>query len=128
MSWIDDGMSKRKLSELKWIEEYLQKCFPRRVKTSYIDSLPLATGLGRGFKSYDFKFVVFSSMNRHSPICEFLRFISIFMLKVPGNSLMIPCQITSYGPVHIFFCDRSIKLRCQYLIYYAMCRNALKKL
>lgn len=51
--------SKRKLSELKFIEEYLQKLFPRRVKNrSFIDSFFLAIGLGRGFKNYDFKFVV----------------------------------------------------------------------
>lgn len=44
--------SKRKLSELKLIEKYLQKIFPRRVKDpSYIDSFSLVIGLGRGFKS-----------------------------------------------------------------------------
>lgn len=48
----------------------------------------------------------------NAPMCEFLGLTFIFTLKLPGNSSGIPCQITPYNPVHIFFFDRTIKYRC----------------
>lgn len=63
----------------------------------------------------------------NAPMCEFLGFILILTLKLPGNSVVIPSQVIC-NAVHIFFFDRNIKYRGHYLIYYALCLNALRKL